>query len=164
MGAQTLLMLRVLRLLRIFRIFRLSHFLKDINFLVHAMYNSIRKISIFMLFAVVLVMVFGSFMYLIEKHEDGFASIPDCIYWAIVTMTTVGYGDVVPHSAVGKALASIIMLIGYAIVAVPMGIISSEMANALKEKELEKTKTCNNCNRPGHEPGALFCKFCGDRF
>lgn len=162
-GAETLLMLRVLRLLRIFRIFRLSHFLQDINFLAQVLYNSVRKISIFMIFALVLVVVMGSAMYLVEDHEHGFSSIPECIYWAIVTITTTGYGDIVPHSDGGRVIASIVMLTGYAIIAVPMGIITTEMAIAFKVRD-EAEKICKSCNKPGHDHDSAYCKYCGDKF
>jgi voltage-gated potassium channel len=163
-GAQTLLMLRVLRLLRIFRIFRLSHFLSDIHFLSIALYKSLRRISVFMIFAIVLVILLGSLMYVVEKPENGFTSIPECIYWAVVTITTVGYGDLVPMTAGGKVLAGMVMLTGYAIIAIPMGIITNEIAVAIRDREELMGKACKSCKRKGHDKDALFCKYCGDDF
>lgn len=162
-GSEILLMLRILRLLRIFRIFRLSHFLMDINFLALALYKSFRKISIFMIFALVLVVLLGSLMYVVELPENGFTDIPECIYWAMVTITTVGYGDLVPHTTGGKFVASAVMLIGYAIIAIPMGIITSEMAKAFQDRD-DESKKCHSCKKPGHDHDAKFCKHCGEEF
>lgn len=162
-GSQTLLMLRVLRLLRIFRIFRLSHFLSDINFLSIALVKSFRKISIFLIFAMVLVILLGSLMYIVEKPENGFTSIPECIYWALVTITTVGYGDIVPQTPWGKVVAGIVMLIGYAIIAVPMGIITTEMASAFKSREAGHA-ICKSCHKGGNDADAVHCKYCGEKF
>ena len=162
-SAQTLLMLQALRLLRIFRIFRLSHFLNDLHFLSGALLNSFRKIGIFFLFAFVIVIIMASVMYLVEDHNKGFTSIPDCLYWAITTMTTVGYGDVVPDTPWGKVVANIVMLIGYAIIAVPTGIITTEMALAIKSREAGHEK-CRTCNKGGHDHDAVHCKHCGARF
>jgi voltage-gated potassium channel len=159
-GSQSLLVLRALRLLRVFRIFRLSHFLAEMSFLGTAIRASIRKISIFMSFVIIIVVVLGPVMYLIERGENGFNSIPDCIYWAIVTITTVGYGDISPVTPAGKLVASVIMLLGYAIIAVPTGIVTTEMALAAKNKQ-HKHETCPNCGREGHDDDADFCKYCG---
>ncbi len=159
-GAQTLLVLRALRLIRIFRIFKLTHFLSEMHFLSGAIRGSLHKISIFMLIVVTLVIILGSVMYLIENREGGFASIPESIYWAIVTITTVGYGDISPVTPLGKFMASIIMLMGYGIIAVPTGIITNEMAHALRNKR-EKHEACPQCGREGHERDARYCKYCG---
>jgi voltage-gated potassium channel len=159
-GAQSLLVLRSLRLIRVFRIFKLTHFLSEMQFLGSAIKGSLRKISIFTLVVITLVIILGSVMHLIEDGQNGFESIPDSIYWAIVTITTVGYGDISPVTAEGKFVASIIMLLGYGIIAVPTGIITTEMALALRNKKL-KHETCISCGREGHDDDARHCKYCG---
>ncbi|AFD07590.1 ion transporter [Solitalea canadensis] len=159
-GSQYLLVVRALRLLRIFRIFKLWHFMDESRFLISAIYASLRKISIFMLFVIILTIIIGSLMYLIEGGENGFTSIPQSIYWAVVTITTVGYGDISPATAVGKLLATMLMLCGYAIIAVPTGIVTTEMAFRNRNKLGEK-RVCGNCNKEGHEVDAKYCKFCG---
>jgi len=159
-GAQALLVFRALRLLRVFRIFKLGTFLTEINFLTTALKGSVRKISIFLLTVLTLTVILGSIMYLVEKRENGFSNIPESIYWAIVTITTVGYGDISPVTPVGKFVASVVMLIGYAIIAVPTGIITHDIALAAKQKK-ETAESCPSCGREGHEQDALFCKFCG---
>lgn len=160
-GAQTLLVLRVLRLLRIFRIFKLNHFLSEMNFLGEAISNSARKISIFMLCVLFLVIILGSLMYIVEGGQNGFTNIPTSIYWAIVTITTVGYGDISPITPLGKLLASVIMLLGYGILAVPTGIVTSQMAFAMRLKT-SLNKKCNHCNSTYNDGDAKFCKMCGD--
>lgn len=161
-GTQSLLVFRIMRMLRIFRIFKLTHFLSEMSFLNAALRSSAKKISIFMLFVLALVIILGSVMYLVESGQNGFASIPDSIYWAIVTITTVGYGDISPVTALGKFIASIIMLLGYGIIAVPTGIITSDMALTAREKR-HTGQTCTACGKEGHDPNAAFCKFCGER-
>lgn len=162
-GTHPLLMFRALRLLRIFRIFRLSHFLTDLRFLSGALASSFRKISIFFLFSLVIVIIMASVMYLVEKPEDGFTSIPQCVYWAVTTITTVGYGDLVPATPLGKVVANILMIIGYAIIAVPTGIITTEMALAIKSRET-KHDVCKFCKGKGHDHDAAYCKHCGGKF
>lgn len=159
-GAQSLLVFRALRLLRVFRIFKLSRFLTEINFLTIALKGSLRKISIFLLTVLTLVIILGSIMYLVEKRENGFSNIPESIYWAIVTITTVGYGDISPVTPMGKFVASVVMLIGYAIIAVPTGILTHDLAMASKQKS-ELPESCPNCGREGHDSDAVYCKFCG---
>ena len=159
-GAQSLLVLRALRLLRIFRIFKLTHFLTEIQFLKTAINSSLKKITIFMLVVLSLVIILGSVMYLVEKGENGFNSIPDSIYWAIVTITTVGYGDISPVTPLGKLIASLMMFIGYGIIAVPTGIITTEMAMAVRTRK-DKHETCPGCGKEGHDGDAQYCKFCG---
>jgi voltage-gated potassium channel len=159
-GGQSLLVLRALRLLRIFRIFKLTHFLSEMHFLSVVLKGSLRKISIFMLTVLTLVIILGSVMYLVENRENGFTSIPESIYWAIVTITTVGYGDISPQTPMGKFIASIIMLIGYGIIAVPTGIITTEMTLAARNKR-HSHEACPNCSREGHESDAVHCKYCG---
>jgi voltage-gated potassium channel len=159
-GAQSLLVFRALRLLRVFRIFKLTHFLSEMHFLKEALRGSSKKIAIFMTIVLFLVIILGSIMYLVESGENGFTSIPDSIYWAIVTITTVGYGDISPVTPLGKFIASVIMLIGYGIIAVPTGIITTEIAIAMREKK-PAHEACPNCGREGHDLDAIYCKFCG---
>lgn len=159
-GAQSLLVFRALRLLRVFRIFKLGHFLFEINFLKLALKGSVRKISIFLLTVLILTVILGSVMYLVENRENGFSNIPESIYWAIVTITTVGYGDVSPITPLGKFVASVVMLIGYAIIAVPTGIITHDLAVAAR-KNNHLYESCPACSRDGHDADARFCKFCG---
>ncbi|GAA4202430.1 ion transporter [Pedobacter jeongneungensis] len=159
-GAQSLLVFRALRLLRVFRIFKLGHFLTEINFLTQALKNSVRKISIFLLTVLTITVILGSIMYLVERRENGFSNIPESIYWAIVTITTVGYGDISPITPLGKFVASVVMLIGYAIIAVPTGIITHDIAVAARQKK-ELPESCPSCSREGHDSDALFCKYCG---
>jgi voltage-gated potassium channel len=160
-GAESLLVFRALRLLRVFRIFKLSHYISEMRFLGAAIKGSLRKISIFMLIVLMLVIILGSIMYVVEDGRNGFTSIPESIYWAIVTITTVGYGDITPVTTVGKIVASLIMLIGYAIIAVPTGIITTEMALAARNKE-QHNEVCPRCGREGHDADANYCKVCGE--
>ena len=159
-GAQSLLVFRALRLLRVFRIFKLGHFLTEINFLTTALKGSVRKISIFLLTVLMLTVILGSIMYLVEKRENGFSNIPESIYWAIVTITTVGYGDISPVTAMGKFVASVVMLIGYSIIAVPTGILTHDLAMLARKKE-ELPESCPGCSREGYDNDAQFCKYCG---
>lgn len=161
-GSQSLLVFRALRLLRIFRIFKLTHYITEMRFLALALKGSMKKISIFMLTVLTLVIIMGSLMYLVEGGANGFSTIPDSIYWAIVTITTVGYGDISPVTALGKFVASAIMLMGYAIIAVPTGIITTEMAMAMMTKG-ETQEVCPSCGREGHDKNAVYCKFCGGK-
>lgn len=160
MGTQSLIVFRALRLLRIFRIFRLVHFLSEIQFLSTAIISSLRKVSIFILFVLTTVVILGSVIYLVEGPEHGFSSIPQSVYWAIVTITTVGYGDIAPATALGKFIASFIMLLGYGIIAVPTGIVTTEMAIAAKNRG-KGNRACPSCGREGHEHDARHCKYCG---
>ncbi len=159
-GAQSLLVLRALRLLRVFRIFKLTHFLTEMEFLKSSIYSSLKKISIFMLVVLSMVIIMGSIMYLVEGGENGFHSIPDSIYWAIVTITTVGYGDISPATPLGKFLASIMMFIGYGIIAVPTGILTTDIAMAVRKKK-PGHETCPGCGKEDHDNDAKFCKYCG---
>jgi voltage-gated potassium channel len=161
-GAQSLLVLRVLRLLRVFRIFKLTHFMSEMSFLGEALKSSAKKISIFMLVVLAMVVILGSVMYLAEGQASGFSSIPDSIYWAIVTITTVGYGDITPLTSVGKFIASFIMLLGYGIIAVPTGIVTTEMALMMRSRK-DSHQTCPGCGKEGHDDNARFCKYCGEK-
>ncbi len=165
-GAQSLLVLRVMRLLRVFRIFKLSHYMKEAQFLTEALRGSLRKIAIFMFTVVTITIILGSVMYLVEGAEAGFTSIPTSIYWAVVTITTVGYGDIAPLTALGKLISSLMMLIGYGIIAVPTGIISSEIVarQRAQQKVAEQGgEVCPSCGKEGHDRNAIFCKWCGSR-
>lgn len=158
-GSQYLLVIRILRILRIFRIFKLAHFLGEAHILIMALRASVRKITVFLYTVLTLVVIFGSLMYVVEGEENGFTSIPRSIYWAIVTLTTVGYGDIAPHTVLGQVLASLVMIFGYAIIAVPTGIVSVEMAQAFSNKV--STQACPECSAEIHDIDASFCKFCG---
>lgn len=158
-SSQYFLTVRALRLLRIFRIFKLSHFFGELEILSEALRASRYKIGVFLTTVLILSIIIGSIMYMVEGAENGFTSIPKSIYWAIVTMTTVGYGDMSPGSDLGKFLASIVMLMGYGILAVPTGIVSVELAEAQKGS-LEKV--CIKCGEESHLKGAKFCHFCGE--
>jgi voltage-gated potassium channel len=141
---------------------KLAQFIGAGNSLRKAMLASRHKISVFLLTVIMSVIISGTLMYLIEGPENGFTSIPISIYWAIVTMTTVGYGDISPHTPLGQALASFIMVLGYGIIAVPTGIVSAEMFD-LKTKEKLTTQVCPNCLKEGHDSDAHHCKFCGSK-
>ncbi len=160
-GAHPLVVVRSLRLLRIFRLFKLAHFVSEGNVLLAALRASRGKIVVFLLTVLILVLIIGSVMYLIEGPEHGFTSIPKGIYWAIVTMTTVGYGDITPKTTLGQTLSAIVMILGYGIIAIPTGIVSVELAQA---KKLEiSTQACPSCSKEGHDVDAVHCKFCGTK-
>ena len=152
---------RSIRLIRVFRVFKLSHYLRGAHTMQIALRSSRPKIIVFLFFVMILVIVLGTLMYIIEGSADtkGFDNIPNSIYWAIVTLTTVGYGDVFPATAFGKVVASFIMILGYGIIAVPTGIVTSEFARRKKEKI--STQACPDCTTEGHEVDAKFCKKCG---
>ncbi|WP_165310719.1 ion transporter [Vibrio ziniensis] len=151
--------IRALRVMRIFRILKLVRYLQDSNMLLRSLLGARRKIIIFFSTVAILVTILGSFIYVIEGPEHGFTSIPQSIYWAIVTITTVGYGDVVPQTTLGKGVAALTMLLGYSILAVPTGIITAELHQEMNaHRALVK---CPNCSLSGHESDALFCKHCG---
>jgi voltage-gated potassium channel len=158
-GGQSLLVIRALRLLRIFRVLKLAHFLKEAHSLYAALRASGRKIVVFLGAVLTVVLIVGSAMYLIEGPENGFTSIPQSVYWAIVTMTTVGYGDLAPQTVPGKFLASVVMILGYGIIAVPTGIVSVEIAASLAKAT--HTQACTECGREGHAIDASYCKYCG---
>jgi voltage-gated potassium channel len=161
-GAQSLLVIRALRLLRVFRVLKLAHFVGEASVLRAALRASVRKIIVFLGAVLTCTLIVGSLMYLIEGEANGFTSIPVSIYWAIVTMTTVGYGDIAPHTALGKILASAIMILGYGIIAVPTGIVSVELADATRRKFKKiTTQACPECGAGGHDADAEYCKFCG---
>ena len=158
-GGQYFIVIRVLRLLRIFRVFKLVQFLSEARLLMGALRASLRKIIVFLCMVATLVIIFGALMYVIEGTANGFTSIPRSIYWAIVTMTTVGYGDISPQTGLGQALAAFIMIIGYGIIAVPTGIVTVELSQAVRRGV--STQACPGCGVDGHDKDARFCKYCG---
>lgn len=158
-GSQYLLVVRALRLLRVFRILKLTHFLSDSQSLIAVIAASGRKIAIFMMFILILVTILGSIMYMVEGGQGGFVNIPESIYWAIVTMTTVGYGDISPVTPLGKFIASFIMLCGYGIIAVPTGIVTSEIT-AQARRDWDAQKKCSTCDSKNPNE-AKFCNNCG---
>lgn len=157
-GSQSLITIRALRLLRIFRVFKLARFLGQANVLVTALQSSARKVVVFLGTLLILVLILGSAMYLVEGEQSGFTSIPTAIYWAIVTTTTVGYGDIAPVTTVGKALAATAMILGYSIIAVPTGIVTAEIVESVRQSS---NRTCPSCLTTGHERDAEFCRRCG---
>ncbi len=159
-GAHILMIVRSFRLLRVFRIFKLMRFLGEASQLAGALRASRAKITVFLGFVFILVVVLGSIMYLIEGGENGFSSIPRSIYWAIVTLTTVGYGDIAPQTVIGQTIASLIMILGYGILAVPTGIVTTELAISSKKNQ-HTTRTCAHCSEEGHDDDADYCKYCG---
>ena len=161
-GTHYFLVIRALRLLRIFRIFKLGHFMKEGNVIIQALKESRAKITVFMTFVLLLVVLIGSLMYLVEGgSNDLFSSIPRSIYWAIVTLTTVGYGDITPHTDLGQFLSAIVMIMGYAIIAVPTGIVSAELIKG-ESKIQHNTQACRFCGQEGHDDDAKYCKYCGE--
>ena len=158
-GSQYLMVIRVLRLLRIFRILKLAQYLNESESLLKAMRASFRKIMIFLFVVLSLVLIFGSLLYLIEGDEAGFTSIGISCYWAITTLTTVGYGDLSPQSPLGRAVASIIMVMGYGVIAVPTGIVTAELVSPITGKV--STQACPACGAEKHSYDALYCKYCG---
>ncbi|GGJ80136.1 ion transporter [Pseudomonas matsuisoli] len=157
--AQYLLIVRVIRMLRVFRVLKLVPYLSQANFLLVALRASRQKIVVFLLGITTLVTVYGTLMYVIEGPPNGFTSIPKSIYWAIVTLTTVGFGDMVPKTALGQTLASLVMITGYAIIAVPTGIFTAELANAMRPEALHRE--CPRCEKGQHEQNASYCNRCG---
>jgi voltage-gated potassium channel len=159
-GTQSLLVIRALRLLRIFRVLKLGSFLGEMGLLMTALRESRAKVVVFLGIVLILVLILGSAMYLIEGEAGGFTSIPVGVYWAIVTMTTVGYGDIAPQTWVGQLLASAVMILGYSIIAVPTGIVTAGIVEAATRRPLT-TRVCPGCMTEGHERGARYCKDCG---
>lgn len=158
-GSQYLIVIRGLRLLRIFRVLKLFRFMGEANLLYNAIRSSMPKIIIFMVTIINAAIISGTIVYLVEGEESGFTSIPRSVYWAIVTMTTVGYGDIAPATPLGQTIASIVMIMGYAILAVPTGIVSVELAQA--QRAGRQSINCPACAKGGHDSDAEYCKFCG---
>lgn len=161
-GMSYLMAVRAMRLIRVFRIFKLAKFLDEGNSLLAALRASRAKITVFLTFIIMMVIVIGSVMYFIEGGAgSGFTSIPRSIYWAIVTLTTVGYGDIAPATPTGQFLAAIVMILGYGVLAVPTGIVSAEMVREEDKKAKITTQACQVCLREGHDIDAKYCKYCG---
>lgn len=161
-GAQTLLTIRGLRLLRVFRILKLGEYVSEASSLVRALRQSRRKITVFLTTILTLVVVLGSLMYLVEGAEAGFTSIPRSVYWAIVTLTTVGYGDIAPRTGLGQTIAAFVMILGYAIIAVPTGIVTVELGNVARQ-DAARAAPCPRCALPTHDADAHYCRRCGER-
>ena len=162
-GTQYLIVIRSLRLLRMFRIFKMGNHVKQGKIITNSLKASIPKITVFLYFVVLAVIVFGSIMYIVEgQYNKNFDNIPRSIYWAIVTLTTVGYGDIAPVTPLGQFLASLVMILGYAVIAVPTGIVSAEIVKYGKNKNNNiNTQSCRFCGKEGHDIDAEYCKFCG---
>lgn len=160
-GSQSLLVIRALRLLRIFRVFKLAPFLREANVLITALRSGSRKVVVFLGTVLVLVAILGSTMYIIEGEENGFDNIPLSMYWAIVTMTTVGYGDLTPQTPLGRLVATVVMIIGYGIIAIPTGIVTSEIIQA--NRIPVTTRHCPACLTEGHAADARYCKDCSEQ-
>ena len=158
-GISGLAVIRGLRLIRIFRIFKLSRYTNEGSVLIKALVDSRHKLSVFLVSILTIVTIIGAIMYIVEGPENGFKSIPESIYWAIVTITTVGYGDIAPHTGLGKLISSFLMIVGYAIIAVPTGIVGAE----LNKKQKITTQVCPECLKEGHDYDAEFCKYCGEK-
>ena len=161
-GTHTLVIIRALRLLRVFRIFKMVSFLHQSKVLMLALRSSYVKISIFLYFVIIIVCIFGSIMYVVEGGTNpDFDSIPRSVYWSVVTVTTVGYGDITPNTFIGQFLSAILMILGYAIIAVPTGILTRELMSS--QKIGTNTQACHSCASEGHDDDALYCKLCGDK-
>ncbi len=158
-GGQYLLVIRLFRILRVFRIFKLIRYVGEARLLVTALRASARKILVFLFAVLTMVTIFGAIMYLLEGEEHGFRNIPVSIYWAIVTLTTVGYGDITPQTDVGRAIAALIMITGYSIIAVPTGIVTVALSKA--QRLSANTQSCQDCGADEHADDAMHCKYCG---
>ncbi len=159
-GTHSLLVIKLLRILRVFRILKLASFIEEVNDILTVLKSCSRRIFIFILTVLTCVTILGTLMYTVETQHSGFTSIPQSIYWAIVTLTTVGYGDISPDTPLGQAIAAIIMILGYSIIVVPTGFVSVAISTEI-QKNKEK-KICPFCNKKGHDEDAVFCKYCGN--
>ncbi|MFH1741346.1 MAG: ion transporter [bacterium] len=160
-GSHYLIVIRILRVLRIFRVLKLAQYLGEANLLMSALRASRRKIVVFLFAVMSLVVIIGAIMYLVEGEENGFTSIPHSVYWAIVTLTTVGYGDISPQTGFGRAVACFVMILGYGIIAVPTGIVTAELTFASGRRL--STQVCPQCASEGHDADAVYCKNCGSK-
>lgn len=161
-GTHSLIVIRALRLLRIFRILKLTRYSKEGSIIISSLKASRVKISVFLFAVMTIVIIIGTLMYLIEGEKNGFTNIPKSIYWAIVTITTVGYGDIAPQTTLGQFLASFSMIIGYAIIAVPTGIVTNEIIREVKQQGARQ-EPCEVCQKTGHDRDAHYCKYCGNK-
>ncbi len=159
-GSPGFIVFRALRLLRIFRILKLNRYISESQVIITALKSSRRKISVFLYAVVMVVLIIGTLMYLVESPESGFTSIPRSVYWAIVTLTTVGYGDIAPQTTLGQFIAGIVMVLGYSIIAVPTGIVTAELS---KPHHDEEPRTCPHCFKEGHSNTAKYCDNCGGK-
>ncbi|MGC6285427.1 MAG: ion transporter [Polaribacter sp.] len=159
-GSHNLAALRALRLLRIFRILKLARYVGASNRLIIALRASKAKIAVFLFFVVIVCTILGTIMYMVEGEENGFTSIPRSVYWAIVTLTTVGFGDIAPNTPLGQLIASVIMILGYSIIAIPTGIVSAEI-NKMTHDDDTNTQACPNCLKDHHKKNAIYCYNCG---
>ncbi len=158
-GSQSLVVIRALRLLRVFRIFKLGTYLSQGSIILKALQESRSKIFVFLYFILLMVVIIGSVMYFLEGPvNEGFDSIPRCIYWAIVTLTTVGYGDITPTTNIGQFISALVMILGYAVIAVPTGIVTKEI---IASENIDH-RVCHHCSKEGHDINASYCKFCGE--
>lgn len=159
-GTHYLLTVRILRILRVFRVLKFVEYISEANILMYALRKGAKKIQVFLFTVLTIVVVMGSIMYVVESNqESGFTSIPISVYWAVVTLTTVGYGDISPASPIGQFIASIVMVLGYSIIAIPTGIMSVEISRARKKALSERV--CHACSAEGHDEDAEYCKYCG---
>ncbi len=165
-GASYAMALRLLRLLRIFRVLKLAYYLEESHVMAQALAASKRKLMVFLLTILTLVMILGTVMFVVEGPENGYTSIPESVYWAIVTLTTVGYGDIAPKTPMGQTIASFVMILGYAIIAVPTGIVTAELTRAQPARDQAVHNlviACPRCMLEGHEHNAVYCRRCGEQ-
>lgn len=160
-GTQSLIIIRAIRLLRVFRILKITRYTKEGKILLQALVASRVKISVFLFGVLTIILIIGTVMYLVEGESNGFDNIPKSIYWAVVTLTTVGYGDITPQTPLGQLIAGFVMILGYAIIAVPTGIVSVEISNEVRKAKRERI--CTKCQFTDHDEDARFCKNCGER-
>ncbi|MEJ1336797.1 MAG: ion transporter [Candidatus Sedimenticola sp. (ex Thyasira tokunagai)] len=158
-GSQSLMVIRVIRLLRVFRIFKMARYLSEVMVLMHALRATRHKITVFLMSMLILALILGTLMYVVEGEKSGFASIPAGFYWAIVTLTTVGYGDLAPLTLPGQVLAAVAMLLGYSMIIIPIGIFAVEVVK--RHGKAPTTQACPDCMKEGHDEDAIYCKYCG---
>ncbi len=158
-GSHQLLVIRILRLLRIFRVLKLVQFVSEANLLLASLRAARPKMAVFFTTVSTLVVIFGSLMYVVEPDNPGYTSIPKAIYWAVVTITTVGYGQITPETPLGQAISAMVMILGYSIIAIPTGIITAELAQ--RHRNRTNTQVCEECGADGHDDDAKFCRRCG---